>query len=153
MKRFIGLALVALGAALALWPASREASAGPKEDKVLFLVLPNKLLGDPHLDIKNGKVTEIEVVAMLGGDDGMNVSEINLPGVKLATGKYLAGQCKLSGKDVKASIQQIYFSRKLEPKMKLSGIVYKGEATATYKLAFGGGKGQPVHVFEASVGK
>ena len=109
--------------------------------------------GNPHLALKDGKFTEIEAIAVFGDEKALDVSAIALKGVDLAKGKYPAAQCKLSGKDAKPTITEIYCARKLPDKAKLTNIKYKGEAVATYKLGFGMGKDKPVHVFEASVAK
>jgi hypothetical protein len=153
MKRLFGCVFVAALAGLLPAPAAREAAAGEgtKADTVLFLVLPNRLAGNPHLDLKAGKYTKIEPIMALG--EALDASAIKLKGVTLATGKYPAAQCKLTAKDGKAIVLQIYFARQVPPKTVLTNIRYKGEAVATYKLGFGGGKDSPVHVFQASVAK
>jgi hypothetical protein len=151
MNRLVGFAF-ALG--LGLLPLVsgpvKVRAAEKKGGTVLFVVLPNKLVGNPHLALKSGKFTTIEVVAEAGA---LDVSAIKLKGVKLAKGKYAAEQCKLSGKNAKPIILQIYFVQKVPAKTKLTNIKYKGEAVATYKLGFGGAKDKPVHVFEARVAK
>jgi hypothetical protein len=116
-------------------------------------VVPNKLIGNPHLDLKDGKFTDTETVAVLGDGSALDAKEIKLEGVKLEKGKYTAVQCKLSGKDAKPIVLEIYFAQKVAEKAKLTNIKYKGEAVATYKLTIADNKDKPQHVFEASVGK
>src|SRR5262245_31819369 len=153
MNRLAGFALaLCLGVGL-LVPMSREARAADKEETVLFVVMPNKLIGNPHLALKDGKYNEIETVAVLGDAGALDVSAIKLEGVKLPTGKYAAEQCKVSGKDIKPIVLEIYFAQKVPEKSKLTNIKYKGEAVTTYKLAFGGGKEKPLPVLEATVTK
>jgi hypothetical protein len=151
MKRLVGF-VVAL-AVVPLAPSGPKANAEGKADTVLFVVMPNRLLDNPHLAIKDGKYTEIEVVAVVGDAGALDVSAIKLEGVTLNTGKYPAEQCKLSGKDTKPIILEIYFAQKVPEKMKLTNIKYKGEAVATYKLGIGSGKDKPLPIFEAIRGK
>ena len=152
MKRLVGLAL-ALGLfALLPAPADRVAAAD-KDGTIVFVMIPNKLLDNPHLAVKDGKYTEIEVLAMLPDVKALDVSAIKLEGAGLNTGKYTAEQCKLSGKDAKPIVLEIYFAQKVPEKTKLANIKYKGEATVTYKQAIGGAKDKPLPVFEATKSK
>ena len=146
MKRVAGcVVILLLTSSLGNQSAAQEKA---KADSVLFLVTPNRILGNPHLDLKNGKYTEIETVAVLGS--ALEAKEIKLEGVKLEKGKYTAVQCKLSGKDAKPIILEMYFAQKVPEKAKFSNIKYRGEAVATYKVGFGENKDKPLHVFEAS---
>jgi len=151
MMRPAGFAFaLCLGAAF-LAPCAGDARAA--DDTVLFVVMPNKLIGNPHLALKDGKFTEIETVSVLGDAGALDVSTIKLEGINLPTGKYAAEQCKLSGKDQKPIVLEIYFAKKVPEKSKLTNIKYKGEAVTTYKLTFGGGKDKPLPVFEATISK
>jgi hypothetical protein len=152
MKRLVGSGFVVLTALVSGSVAWQGAHAQEqKADTVLFLVLPNRLIGNPHLALKDGKYTQIETIAAPG--DALDASAISLKGITLATGKYPAQQCKVSGKNDKGIVLQIYFARQIPPKTILSNIQYKGEAVASYELGFGGGKNLPVYVFQASVAK
>jgi hypothetical protein len=156
MKRLVGLAFALCLGVLLLAPSAWKARAAEKEakgDTVLFVVTPNKVLGNPHLALKAGKYTEIEAVAVQPEAGALDVSAIKLKGVNLAKGKYTAEQCKLSGKDSKPIILEIYFVQKVPEKTKLTNIKYKGEAVATYKQLFGVVKDKPLYVFEATVTK
>jgi len=156
MKRLVGCVLLACLGALPIGMSVCSARAEEEKaggDTVLFLVLPNRVAGNPHLALKEGKFTEVETVTAAGDADALDASAIKLTGVQLTTGKYPGAQCKLSGKEAKAIILQIYFAQKVPAKTRLTNIRYKGQAVATYKLGFGGGKDSPVHVFQASVAK
>jgi hypothetical protein len=153
MKRLASF-VFALGlAAWPLAPSTPEVYAEEKGDTVLFVVMPNKLLDNPHLALKDGKYTEIETIAVVGDAGALDISAIKLEGVTLNTGKYTAEQCKLAGKDTKPIVLEVYFAQKVPEKMKLTNIKYKGEAVATYKLGIGSGKDKPLPIFEATKSK